>query len=122
MRAGEERVDVEAVRRDDRDRDDEEDDEPRERQAEQPGVVRSGALGGAERAPAGAGVGVRAIGRLSRHRQEAFTSCHAFAYTARRGMSRSRCAFGSVTAFGFVICSAFKRSLEAGRAWRFACP
>ena len=72
VRAREERVDVEAVRGDDRDRDDEEDDEPGERQAEQARrrqvepqpPAAPGSLGRVERASA---------------RQEAFTSSHSFA-------------------------------------------
>ena len=67
VRAGEQGVDVEAVRRHDRDRDDEEDDEPRERQAEQPRRrqvgAHSAAPNGHRRPPASVS---RPIGRLSR--------------------------------------------------------
>src|SRR4051812_33221027 len=97
VRAGEERPDVEAVRRDDCDRREEEDAEPGERQPEQ-------------------------ARRQEAPSQAAFTSSHAWAYTARRGTSRSRYAFGNPTACGFVNCRTFSRSLEDGRAVVFACP
>jgi hypothetical protein len=50
VRAREERVDVEAVRRDDRDRRDEEDRQPRDRQAEQAGCRQVTALPTAQEA------------------------------------------------------------------------
>ena len=99
VRPREQRVDVEAVERDDHDRRDEEDAEPCHGKPEQ-----------ARRR------------QISPSRQLAFTCSHRFAYVARRGMSRSRCAAGSVTARGFVSCSAFSRSLDAGRAIVFAWP
>src|SRR5689334_10863655 len=99
VRPREQRVDVEAVERHDHDRRDEEDAEPCHGKPEQ-----------------------------ARRRQvaascyDAFTCSHRWAYVARRGMSRSRCAFGSVTALGFVSCNAFSRSLDAGLATMFAWP
>jgi len=110
MRAGEEREHVDAVGADDGDRREEEDEQPPDRQSEQARRRQVQPRGKA------------AVPRHRRFAQAAFTSSQTFAYTARRGMSRSRCAFGSVTAFGFVSWSACSRSLEAGRASVFAWP
>src|SRR5262245_12489764 len=97
VRPREERIDVEAVQPDDHDRDDEERDNPRDREAQQP------------------------RGRYVPF-QAALTSSHILAYSARRGMSRSRYAFGSPTAFGLEIWRTRARSAEDGRARVFEWP
>src|SRR5206468_8020076 len=115
---------VEAVGRDAGDRDDEEDDEPGERQAEEAGShqVRPSMPPRPSPLRWNLGLGLDGHSSLARVRYDALTCSHAFSYCARRGMSRSRCAFGSVTAFGLFSCRARSRSLELGRASVFAWP
>jgi hypothetical protein len=114
VRPGEQPQQVDAVQRDDRQRRKEEDDEPAERQAEQCGcrqVEPAAAPGDRRRSLGGPGLD-----------GQPFTSAQAFAYSARFAMLRSRYAFGSVTARGFVSWSALSSWLELGLASTFACP
>src|SRR5262249_59323461 len=97
----------------------EEEGQPRGRQAQQRGRGQGGRAGAARRRQRDVFGGVR--GQRAAYR-EAFTCSHSLMYRSRRGVSLSRCAFGSVTAFGFPSLSAFRRSLEEGRAFVFADP